>query len=156
MPLFLLAAVLAALLVVYALWLRPWLKTRPWAAPFYAWVEPLELALFRNSETILFARLKIVVGVTLTVLTEMGTLDITPMMPLIPEQYRGTAQVAFNLLPLLISVVGMADERLRNTTTQPIELVAVKKDALPIQARIAVADAELAKEQAVEIVNRTT
>jgi len=146
-------AALAILLVVYALWLRSWLQAQPWAAPFFAWVGPIERALFKKSKTILFARLKIIVGVGLTVLTQMGTLDLTPMMPFIPEQYHGVAQVAFNLLPLLISVMGMADERLRNATTQPIELVALPDDKeLPMQVRIAVAEAAMAKETAVAVV----
>lgn len=151
---FLAIAALTGLVTVYALWARPWLKAQPWAAGFFARVEPVEIMLFKNSKTILFARLKIVVGIALTVLTQVGALDLTPMLPLLPEQHRGLALVAFNLLPLIISLVGMADERLRNVTTEPIALVSVNKDTLPPQARIAIADAEMTKEQAVEIVKK--
>ena len=147
---------LAALLVVYALWLRPWLKTKAWAKPFFAWVEPLEITLFKNSETILFARLKVLTGVLLAVLTYIGTVDLTPLMPFIPAAWQPHAQAILNLLPLLISLVGLADERLRYTTTKPVELVALPTESkpLPPQVAIAVADAEMAKETAVEVVKQ--
>jgi hypothetical protein len=146
-----LAALVAA---VYALWLRPWLKGQAWAKPFFAWVEPLEIALFKNSETILFARLKVAVGLLLAALTYMSTFDITPILPLLPEAWRPHAQAVMAMLPLILSLVGMADERLRNTTTKPLELVALPLESKPIppQVAIAVAEADIAKEAAVEVV----
>lgn len=147
---------LAALLTVYALWLRPWLKRQAWAKPFFAWVEPAEIVLFKNSETILFARLKVAMGLLLAALTYLSTFDITPLLPLLPEAWRPHAQALMALLPLILSLVGAADERLRNTTTKPLELVALPLESKPVppQIAIAVADAELAKEQAVEVVKQ--
>lgn len=152
------AALAAAIFfaVVYALWLRPWLKRQQWAQPFFAWVEPLEIALFKNSETILFARLKVAVGLLLAALTYLSTTDISPILPLLPEAWRGHAQAIIALLPLLLSLVGMADERLRYTTTKPVELVALPLESKPIppQVAIAVAEADMAKEAAVEVVKQ--
>lgn len=147
---------LAALLTVYALWLRPWLKTKDWAKPFFARVEPLEIALFKNSETILFARLKVAIGLLLAALTYLSTIDISPVLPLLPEAWRPHAQAVMALLPLLLSLVGMADERLRNTTTKPLELVALPLESKPVppQVAIAVAEADMAKEAAVEVVKQ--
>jgi hypothetical protein len=145
-------AMAALVATVYALWLRPWLKAQPWAAPFFAWVLPLERALFKNSETILFARLKVVTGLLLALLTYMSGVDLAPVLAVLPAAWQPHAQAIIAMLPLLLSLVGMADERLRNTTTKPIEIVATEGKPVPPQVAIAVADAELAKETAVEVI----
>jgi hypothetical protein len=147
---------LVVLIVVwYAAYGREWLKAKPWAAGFFAAVEPLEIMLYKKSETILFARLKMVTGLLLTALTMLGGIDLTPIMPFVPDQYHGTVRAIINLLPMAITLVGMMDERLRNTTTKPLELVAIP-EAQPMspQVAIAVADAELAKETAVAVVKQ--
>lgn len=144
--------VLAVLLAVYALWGREWLKSKPWAAPFFAWIEPIEIALFQKSETILFARLKIVTGALLTLLANLGTVDLTPLMPFVPEKWQPYVHAAFNFLPLIISAVGWMDEQLRKKTTKPIELVAVPAAAVTSEVAVAIAQADEAKEQAVATV----
>jgi hypothetical protein len=148
--------VMAAIVVVLVLWYalvgRPWLKAKPWARHFFAAIEPIEIALYKKSETILWARLKMVVGAALTILTTAGSIDVTPIMPLVPEAYQGAVHTAINLLPLLITVVGMIDEKLRNTTTKPIELVAVPDNAVPPAVGVALARADLAKLDAVAAV----
>jgi hypothetical protein len=115
-------------------------------------VLPLERALFKNSETILFARLKVVTGLLLAVLTYMSGVDLSPVLAVLPAAWQPHAQAIIAMLPLLLSLVGMADERLRNTTTKPIEIVATEGKPVPPQVAIAVADAELAKETAVEVI----
>ncbi len=145
-------ALIVAVLLVYALWLRDWLKAKPGFARFFEWVEPIELALFRKSPTILFARLKMLSGVVLMGLTQLGTINLEPIMPLVPDKYEGFVRVAFNLLPLVISAMGMMDEKLRNATTLPIELVAVKEATAPVEVKVAIAQAVEAKEQAVAVV----
>ena len=136
---------LAAILLWYVLGGRAWLKSKPWAESFFAAIEPIEILLYRKSETILWARLKMLVGVVLTVLIYLGSLDLTPIMPFVPEQYHAMVQALYNLLPMLITLVGMADEKLRNTTTKPLELVAVPDkvvaDNPAIAQRVAMADA---------------
>lgn len=137
------------LVLAYILGGRAWLKSKPWMAGFFRWIEPVELFLFKKSETILWARLKVLTGVLLTLLTQIGTLDLTPLLPLLPEQYAAWVKVFINLLPLSIAAIGLIDEQLRYSTTKPIELVALKeKDMTPAVAE-AVAVAEVAKEEAV-------
>jgi hypothetical protein len=145
---------LSLLLTWYALWGRAWLKTKPWAQPFFDWIEPVELALYKKSETILFARMKMVTGLLLAALTNIGTIDLTPIMPFVPEKYQGWLHVAFNLAPLMLSIVGWMDEKLRNRTTLPIEVVAVPDKVMaenPVVAD-AVAKAQDAKVEAVAVV----
>jgi hypothetical protein len=133
----------------YAL-LRPTLKN--WFPGFFAWIEPVELALFKKSETIFFARLKILTGLLLTTLTQLGTIDITPLMPLVPDKWEGTFRVVWNLLPMTLTVLGMIDEKLRNGVSLPIEVVAVaEKDKTPA-VEAAIANVEIAKEQAVAVI----
>src|SRR6185503_4617498 len=101
------------------------LKSKSWAQGFFALVEPVEIALFKKSETILVARLLSGLGIVLTFLTQISTIDLTPIMPFVPEKYAIYVQVAFNSLPLMITALGAIVERLRNQTTKPLELVAV-------------------------------
>lgn len=120
-------AVITALLLWYALQGRDWLKEKPWAQGFMDAIEPVELFLFKKSQTILVARLLSVLGALLTVLTQLGSVDITPLMPFVPDDYEPYVRVAFNFLPLIITGLGAVIESLRNNTTKPIELVAVKE-----------------------------
>ncbi|MEN6535662.1 MAG: hypothetical protein ABFD89_18505 [Bryobacteraceae bacterium] len=152
MKILLVLVVFTVLLLWYALQGRQWLKSKPWAEGFFALVEPVEIVLFKKSETILFARMKVILGVVLTLLTEIGSINLMPLMPLIPEAYAPYVQAAFNLLPLAITVVGMMDERLRNTTTKPIELVAVADSKITPEIAIAIDKAEEKKAEAVAAV----
>lgn len=144
--------IVSALLLLYAIWGRAWLKSKSWAQGFFAWVEPIEIVLFKKSETILFARLLSGLGGLLTILSQFGEIDLTPFMPFVPEKYQPFVNVAVNCLPLLISAIGWMVEKLRNATTKPIELVAVaEKDITPAVADAIVA-ADAAKVEAVAVV----
>ena len=147
-------AVITGLLLLYALWGREWLKTKSWAQPFFAWVEPIEIVLFRKSETILFARLKFVWGIALTDLMQLSSVNLTPLLPFIPEKHRALAEAAINSLPLLLSLLGAADEKQRLTTTKPIELVAVPDKVVAETPKLAeaVAMADATKVEAVAAV----
>lgn len=151
MTILIVLAIIASLIIWYALQGRAWLKARPWAQGFFAFIEPIEIALFRKSETILFARLKMLTGLVLTLLTQIGSIDLTPIMPFVPDGYEPIVRVAFNLLPLIITLVGWMDESLRKTTTKPIELVAVPDKVVAETPALAeaVAMAEVAKFEAV-------
>lgn len=145
-------SLLIALLLWYTIWGRAWLKTKPWAKGFFDWIEPIEIKLYKKSETILLARLKVATGVLLTVLTYLGTIDLTPLMPFVPDQYEGVLRAAFNLLPLTISLLGLADEKLRNQTTLPVELVAVSEAKASPRVKEAIALADATKTEAVQVV----
>lgn len=135
-------SVFAAVLLWYAIHGRDWLKTKPWAQGFFAIVEPIEIFAFKKSQTILFARMKIVTGLILTILTQLGEINLSPIMPFVPSKYQTYVNIGVNSIPLIISVVGMIDEWLRNKTTRPLELVAIAdKDVTPaVAAVIAKAD----------------
>ncbi|MBV5268990.1 MAG: hypothetical protein JZU55_02565 [Afipia sp.] len=145
-------AVITGLLLWYALQGREWLKSKPWAQGFFAWVEPIEILLFKKSETILFARLKIVVGAVLTLLTQIGSIDLTPLMPFVPEKYQPYVNFAINLVPLAISLMGYFDEKLRYTSTKPIELVEVAEKNITPEVADAMVTADVAKVDAVAAV----
>ena len=145
-------AIIIALLLWYAFHGRSWLKSKPWAHGFFAFVEPLEIAFYKKSETILFARLKMLTGLILTLLTQIGTIDLAPLMPFVPDQYEGLFKAVFNLLPLTITVIGWMDERLRKSTTKPIELVAVPEATITPEVAETLAVADMAKAEAVAAV----
>ena len=120
-----------------------------WAVKWFDFWEPIEIYLWRKSETILFARLKVFVGALLTLLTQAGAIDLTPIMPFFPEKHRVWLQFAFNCIPLTITVLGLMDEKLRRETTKPLELVAIREEDVPPEIRAAIIAAEAAKKQAV-------
>ncbi|EJN15678.1 hypothetical protein PMI42_00695 [Bradyrhizobium sp. YR681] len=153
-------AVLFALVVlalVYALWLRPWLKCQAWASGFFAWIEPIELRLYKKSETILVGRLLEFGGLFVTVYDSAATfvtsLDLTPLTTraldalAIPPDMRGLAVTAF------LAFLGRVITWLRAQTTKPLELVAASDANLSVAASAAVAQADAAKDQAVRLVS---
>jgi len=154
MKILVVVAIVTGMLLWYALQGREWLKSKSWATGFFAFIEPIEIALFKKSETILFARLKVVVGLSLTVLTTLGSIDLTPLMPFVPDQYEGWVRVAFNFLPMIISVVGVLDEKLRNSVSKPLELVALPDKVAAENPKVAeaVAMADSTKVEAVAVV----
>jgi hypothetical protein len=154
MMMLMILAILAVILTWYALWGRAWLKDKPWMKPFFDWIEPIEVVLYKKSETILFARMKMVTGLLLAALTSMGEIDLTPIMPFVPEKYQGVIHVLLNLTPLMLSIVGWMDERLRNRTTKPVEIVAIPDAKLTPEAARAIDAADVAKDRAVAAVEQ--
>lgn len=144
-------AVITAFVAVFVVFIRPGMRNNPRFRSFFEWIEPMEIALWKKSETILWARLKMVIGVLLTTLTQLGSIDITPLLPIIPDNYEPYVIVVWNLLPMTISVVGFVDERLRYDTTKPVELVAIPENA-PHDVKVAAAQADSAKVEAVAVV----
>lgn len=149
-------AAIVVLLLVYAIVLRPWLKKQAWAQQFFAWIDPLEAALFKKSETILVGRLLWVSGLIVTFYDGLATfvhsLDLTPLTTRIfdwlqiPPDMRNLTVTAF------IGIVGLIINRLRKATTKPLELVAVPEAKVTTAAAAAMAQAEAAKDQAVAVV----
>lgn len=153
MKILLVLAVITGLLLWYALQGREWLKTKPWAEGFFATVEPVEIFLFKKSETLIVARTLQGLGAILTALTWLGSIDITPILPLVPEKYAAIVQAVFSFLPLVLNGLGAIVERLRNRTTKPIELVAVADSVVaenPIVAET-IAKADELKVEAVAV-----
>lgn len=146
-----LLTLISILIALYVVWFRPWMRTTGWGVRFLNWVEPIERVLWWKSETILWARLQMVTGLLLTLLTQAGSIDITPLMPFVPDAYEPLVKVIWNALPLTITIMGWINERLRKDTTKPLEIVAMRTDA-PVEVKVAAAEAELKSAEAVEAV----
>ncbi len=142
---------ITSILLWYALIGRDWLKSKSWANGFFELFEPIEIILFKKSETILVGRMLQALGAILTALTWLGSIDITPLMPLVPEKYAGVVQAGFSFLPLILNGLGAIIEWLRNRTTKPIELVAIPDKVVAENPRVAeaVAVANATKVEAV-------
>jgi hypothetical protein len=151
MKILIVLSIITALLLWYALWGRDWLKTKPWAQSFFAKIEPIEIVLFKKSQTILLGRTLSGLGVLLTFLQQFNGIDLTPILPLVPEKYQGPLNIAVNSLPMTISVIGWMVEKLRNKTTKPVELVAVPDKVVAENPKVAeaVAMADATKTEAV-------
>jgi hypothetical protein len=139
------------LILVYVLGGRRWLKSKPWATGFFATIEPIEITLWRKSETILWARFQQLIGIVLTLLTGLGALDLSPLFPLLPEKYKWVPTV----LPLIITCAGKISEMQRVSTTKPVELVELPDKMSPRMAEV-VRDAEITKQVAVAVAEDAT
>ncbi len=131
-------AVITALAMLWSLWGRDKLKSQNWAwsNAFFAWIEPIEIALFKNSKTIFKARFLMVLGFLSTILTQAGAIDITPLMPFVPDDWEATVRVIWNMLPMTIVGIGWLDEQLRKDTTKPLEIVALPEQKPPEVAAV--------------------
>lgn len=149
-------ALIVALAFIYALVLRPWLKSQAWAQRFFSWVDPIEVALFKKSETILVGRLLWVGGLFVTLYDGLAvfvhSLDITPLTTRIfdwlqiPPDMRNLSATA------AVGIIGLVINKLRKSTTKPLELVAVPDANVTPAAAVAMAKADAAKDQAVAAV----
>ncbi len=144
------AVALTALALWYVLVGRCWLKTKSWTKPFFDWIEPIEIALWDKSETMLTARLLWLGGFLVTgydaLAVFLPTLDLTPLtdrlLASVPQDLRGlVVSGAIGLLGLLIAW-------LRKRTTKPLELVKLP-DAMPTEVAAVIDMAEAAKDAAV-------
>lgn len=116
-------AVLAVLVALYVVWLRPMLRKNK--SPVLETIEPVERALYLKSETLLWNRFKAGSGALLGALL---VFDWNAVTPIIPEKYRPYITAA---IPILIFVDGLIGDWLRKDTTLPIEVVAMRTDAPP-------------------------
>ena len=113
-----------AFVIIYVVFLRNWLKERTWAKGFFAWIEPYEIALWRKSETILWARFLIVLGLIPPILEQLGELSGSGIERFLPEKYQALWTLSF-------TVIGVVNEFLRRSTTKPLEIVALPESAPP-------------------------
>jgi hypothetical protein len=141
----------ALLILWYILSGREYLKKQAWAQGFFRAVEPIEIALFQKSETILAGRLiwatSAIVAAHDAVAAFAGTLNWTPvtnrLLASVPEDLRG----------LIIAVIpfglGLLINWLRKRTTKPLEVVAVPQSAITPAVAEKMAVAEEAKHEVV-------
>lgn len=139
--------VIVAIILIYALWLRDWLKQQPWAQGYFDLVEPVERLAFKKSETILWARTLQIIGLLMTFLAGLGEFDLSPLLAFLPEKWKWVA----SMLPLIISVAGSINVKLREQTTLPLEVVALP-DKVSSDVAVSVQAAVVASKDAIATV----
>lgn len=110
-------AIMAAVAVIYAFWLRGWLKQHPALKRLYDSIEPIEAKLWARSRTILSARLYWIAGTLIglhdfaaPILLSSG-LDWQSFVP--PEYQR--------FYPIVMIGTGLLFEWLRRVTSEPLD-----------------------------------
>lgn len=138
---------------LYAIWGRKWLKAKtwPWSVRYFQFIEPYEILLYKKSETLLWARFRMLWGTVFSLVNNLAGTDLTPILSLVPEKYQWIAGAFINCLPLLVSFLAWIDQRMRETSSMPTELVAVP-DNPPIEVAIAVERFESAKREAIAVI----
>lgn len=156
--LFIAGIAVLALLLWYALRGRAWLQEKAWAKGFFAWIEPIEIALFKKSETILIGRLLWLGGLIVTFYDGLAvfarSLDLTPLttrifdLAHVPLDMRGMVTAA------LVTALGYLINWLRKRVTKPVELVAVPDKVAAENPKVAeaIAMADATKTEAVAVV----
>lgn len=152
MLIFAIVVILGALLW-YALAGRAWLKSKAWANPFFDFVEPVEIALFKKSETMLVGRILSFGGMLVTFYDSIAvfatSLDWTPVTSRIladvPPDMRGM------VISSSVFGLGLLIGWLRKRTSKPLEVVALPADVPPLVAA-AVNKAEATNAQAVRVI----
>ena len=133
-----------AFVVVWVLWARNELKRRPWAAGFFAAIEPIERWLWDKSETILWSRFLIIIGLLPPIFDQLKVLGEGGLLDVIPEKYRPW-------LSLSITLCGIVSEFLRRSTTKPLEIVSLPEVQSP-KVTAAVTKVEVANAVAVRAI----
>lgn len=145
MKLAILFVVLLFAAVAYALWIRPWMRGTSWGQAFLVKIEPVEIFLYKKSETIFIARTFQLLGVVLTFLNSIGQFDLSPFASLVPDRYQWIVAA----WPIVFNAIGWMQERMRKDTTKPLEVVALPSDSSPT-VLAAAKDAEVATAVAVQ------
>jgi hypothetical protein len=139
--------VVTVLIALYVTVVRPWMRQTVWGKWMLDKIEPFERTIFNNSESILWARFLAFLGSLLTLLVQIGQIDLSPIAPLLPEGWRWIPQAA----PMVLFVAGIIQERLRRDTTKPLEIVSMRTDA-PLEVKIMAEEADVLNKKAAEVV----
>lgn len=145
-------AALIIFVAVWVVWLRAWLYCKEWAwtKKFFRAIEPIEITLWKKSETILWGRFQQLLGLLLAVLAWIGAIDLSPFLTFIPEKWR---PVVAAIPAIALAVNGLLTELMRWATTKPVEVVAVPEfKPVPPEVRAVVEQADEVKREAVAVV----
>jgi hypothetical protein len=110
-------AILAAVAVIYAFWLRDWLKQQPALKPYYDWLEPIETKLWARSRTILSARLYWIAGALIGLHDFAAPFLLSggvEWQSFVPPEYQ-------RFYPLVMVGTGLLFEWLRRVTSEPLD-----------------------------------
>jgi len=142
---------LTAIVAIWAVIVRPWLRDKPWMQWFFAnpIVEWIEINVYRKSDTILWARWLQLMGLISMSAGYLGGIDWTIFAPVVPEKWMPFLP----MIPAVLNFIGGIAEAQRRDTTKPLELVALteKEKDTPAVAQ-AIATADIAKVEAVAAV----
>lgn len=141
-------------ILVYAMVGRAWLKSKTWTVGFFSKIEPVEIALYRKSETLLVGRLLSIGGVLVTLYdtaaVSFASLDLTPitsrLLSGVPEDMRGLVVSA------TFAAIGLLMSWLRKRVSQPIEITSVSDKNVTPKVAEALAMADATKTEAVAAV----
>ena len=140
------------LLVAFLLWYvligSAWLKAKPWgwSRAFFAFVEPIEIKLWRKSETLLWARFLMLTGMIPPLLEQLDALKplLEQIAPYLPANWQAYISIG-------LTVLGLIGEMQRRYTTKPLEIV-----ALPEAVAATMPEVVAAEEAKVEAVSAVT
>lgn len=149
MTVLIILGVVIALILNYCLWFREWLHNRPWpwSQRYFDYIEPIEIFCYRKSETILWSRFLIFIGVLPTILDQFQLFNVQGLIEFLPDDWEKWASLSFTLC-------GIASELLRRGSTKPLELVELPETSMSPKVAVAVAKAETAKVNAVVAVEK--
>lgn len=142
-------AISTTVIVLWVVLLRPLMKASPWFDWLFDVIEPFELWVYNKSGAILWARWQQFLGIVLTLVGLFGGIDWTWAAPLTPDWMDGYLP----LIPVVLMISGTIAERLRRVTTEPLAVVALP-NVLPIEVAGAIANADYAKNQALDAIEK--
>lgn len=150
MNLLLTLLILTAVVVAYALVIRPWLRDKPWAKGFFAnpVVEWMETNLFAKSESLLWARWQQFLGLVLGITGFMGGIDYTMLAIITPDWI----DPYLPMIPFILNITGTIAEALRRDTSKPLEEVALPENK-PAKVEAAVVKADAARAELTVVVD---
>lgn len=148
MSLFSVIFFLTALIALYAVVIRPWLRTKPWAEGFFKAIEPFETLFYGKSESILFARWNTFIGLLLQILQIAGGIDLNLLKPVIPEKYHPFLPMT----PTLLMILGVVLEALRRDVSKPLSVVSMPEEKTAEQSAV-VKNVEAANKLATAVAN---
>lgn len=137
---------LTAIVAVWTVILRPWLRDKTWMQWLFAnrAVEWFEINVYRKSETILWSRWFQLMGFVAVAAGYLGGIDWTIFAPIIPEKWLPWLP----LIPFALNFIATIAEAQRRDTTKPLAIVELPADVSPAVAAV-VESAEVAKIEAV-------
>lgn len=150
-------AILVALILWYAIRGRAWLQEQSWAKGFFAWIEPLEIGLFKKSETILVGRLLWLGGLIVTfydgIAVFFQSLDLTPLTTRMFDSMHVPADMRGMVVTAFITGLGYLISWMRKRVSKPMVLVSLPDKVVAENPRVAeaVAMAETTKVEAVAV-----
>jgi len=142
---------LTAIVAVWTVIVRPWLRDKPWMQWFFAnpVVEWIEIHVYRKSETLLWARWFQLMGAVAVSAGYLGGIDWTIFAPVIPEKWLPFLP----MIPLALNFIATIAEAQRRDTSEPLSVVSLPQ-VVSQEVASAVDALKTAKIEAVSVVKK--